>query len=417
MPVRTSIVSVLALFVLLPAVNAHGQSIVSGLDAGGAPEVSVFDFGKTGQQVASFFAYDPTFAGGVRVAAGDVHGRRRRRHRDRARAPAPGRTSRCSTARTGATGPLVLRLRPGFTGGVFVAAGDVNGDGNADIIVGAGAGARPARQGVRRRNEPALLQSFFAYDALRRRRARRRGRRERRRPRRHHHRRRPTGGAHVKVFDGVDRCLRPSSPTASFHGGVYVAAGDVNGDGKADIITGAGPGSRPARKAFDGATNAVLASFFAFDGGFNGGVRVAAGDVNGDGIADMIVAAGPGAGPHVKAFKGDDPGVLLHSFLAAAPSFNGGVFVAAGDVEHVPPTPDGKLIVLTRQVQVAFPHATELLLNAASQMEAGKVNGACGMLNAFQRRAAAQSGKQLSSAQARHFVSSAQNIASTLECR
>jgi FG-GAP repeat len=190
----------------------------------------------------------------------------------------------------------------------------------------------------------------------------------------------------------------------------------VNGDGKADIITGAGPGAGPHVKAFDGATNATLASFFAFDAGFNGGVRVAAGDVTGDGIDDLIVAAGPGGGPHVKAFKGDT-GALVHSFLAAAPSFTGGIFVAGGDVDLVTPRPDEKLTVLTNQVRVAFPHATELLLNAASQMEAGKVNGACGMLNAFQRRVAAQSGKQLSSALARHFVLSAQNIVSTLECR
>jgi len=42
-----------------------------------------------------------------------------------------------------------------------------------------------------------------------------------------------------------------------------------------------------------------LASFLAFPG-FTGGVSVAAGDVNGDKIDDIIIAAGPGAGPHVK---------------------------------------------------------------------------------------------------------------------
>lgn len=415
MPVRTSIASLLAVFGLVLAANAQGQTIVAGLDAGGAPQVSVFNVASTAEQVASFFAYAPTFAGGVRVATGDVTG-------DgvadivTGAGPGAGGHVKVFDGHTGAMVHSFFAFDPAFQGGVFVAAGDVTGDGIADIVVGADAGGGPhvkAFDGT----SLALLQSFFAYDHA------------------------FVGGvsvaagdvngdgradiitgtaagsSHVKVFDGSSsQVLASFLAYGSFQGGVYVAAGDVNGDGKADIITGAGPGAGPHVKAFDGTTNAALASFFAFDSGFTGGVRVAAGDVTGDGIADLIVAAGPGGGPHVKAFNGDT-GVLVQSFFAAAPSFTGGVFVAAGDVDRVPPTPIGKLTVLTSQVQVAFPHATELLLNAASQIETGKVIGACGMLNAFQHRAAAQSGKQLSAALARHFVLSAQNIASTLECR
>jgi hypothetical protein len=113
-------------------------------------------------------------------------------------------------------------------------------------------------------------------------------------------------------------------------GGVYIAAGDVNGDGFADIITGAGAGGSPHVKVFDGQTNSLLASFFAYDVAFTGGVRVAAGDVNDDGLADIITGAGPSGGPHVKVFDGHTS-ALLASFFAFAPSFTGGVYPAFRD--------------------------------------------------------------------------------------
>src|SRR5207244_5549205 len=91
---------------------------------------------------------------------------------------------------------------------------------------------------------------------------------------------------------------------AGFSGGVSVAAGDVNGDGRADIITGAGAGGAPHVKAFSGLDGSVLRSFFAYDAGFSGGVYVAAGDVNGDGRTDIVTGAGAGGMPHVKAFSG-----------------------------------------------------------------------------------------------------------------
>ncbi|MFX8645089.1 hypothetical protein ABTM18_20385, partial [Acinetobacter baumannii] len=73
-----------------------------------------------------------------------------------------------------------------------------------------------------------------------------------------------------------------------FTGGISVTTADINGDGVDDIITGALSGGGPHVQVFDGTDLHVLRSFFAYDPGFRGGVQVAAGDVTGDGIADII---------------------------------------------------------------------------------------------------------------------------------
>jgi hypothetical protein len=111
-----------------------------------------------------------------------------------------------------------------------------------------------------------------------------------------------------------------------FLGGVRVAAGDVNADGKADIITAPGAGGGPDIRVFSGATGAIIQEFMAYAPGFLSGVYVAAGDVNGDGYADIVTGAGERGGPHVKAFSGKD-GSLLQSFMAFSPAFAGGVRV------------------------------------------------------------------------------------------
>ncbi|MBI5037082.1 MAG: S8 family serine peptidase, partial [Candidatus Kerfeldbacteria bacterium] len=108
------------------------------------------------------------------------------------------------------------------------------------------------------------------------------------------------GGPHVRLFNtgGVLQSQFFAYAT-TFRGGVNVATGDIDGNGIYEIITGAGAGGAPHVRAFDARGNSLY-SFFAYATTFRGGVNVAAGDVNGDGVDEIITGAGAGGAPHVR---------------------------------------------------------------------------------------------------------------------
>ena len=145
----------------------------------------------------------------------------------------------------------------------------------------------------------------------------------------------------VKAFDALTGELNFARQVydSSVTGGVRVAAGDINLDGYPDVVVAPGQGG-PNLKVLDGRTGEPIAgplgSFWAFDQSFTGGVNVAVADVDGDLVPDVIVAAGPGGGPHVKVFSGRTGGVVA-SFFAYEPEFDGGISVAAADLNR-----DGK---------------------------------------------------------------------------
>jgi autotransporter-associated beta strand protein len=137
----------------------------------------------------------------------------------------------------------------------------------------------------------------------------------------------------VNVYDGTGALVRTfNAYDPAFRGGVRVASGDINHDGVPDVVTAPGPGGGPHIKVFDGVSGALLYQFFAYDAAFFGGVFVATADFQADGFADIITGAGRGGGPHVKVFRGLSV-TENASFFAYDAAFTGGVTVAGVDAK------------------------------------------------------------------------------------
>lgn len=189
----------------------------------------------------------------------------------------------------GPTGALLGSISPfgaDHTAGARVATGDVTGDGVVDVIAATGPGTSPL----------------------------------------------------VTIFDGksLTEVSRFTPYESTFTGGVFVAVGDVNGDGRDDVVTTAGDGGGPLVKVFDPEhLSEPVRSFFVYEEEFRGGATLAVGDVNGDGAADIITGAGPGGGPRVVVTSGrtDD---RLQDFFAFNNATRSGVSVAFGDVAGRP---------------------------------------------------------------------------------
>jgi len=184
----------------------------------------------------------------------------------------------------------------GFTGDVRTAVGDVDGDGIADIALVTGPGA-PTRFAVINGKDNSVMVAPMA----------------------------------------------PFAGSESFSDGATVAVGDIDGDGKAEIVITPDLGGGPRVTIFSvtGSTATVKANFFGIDDpNFRGGVRASLGDVNGDGIEDLGVSAGFGGGPRIALFNGTTllsgtPTRLVNDFFAFPgtdpASLRNGAYVAVGD--------------------------------------------------------------------------------------
>jgi hypothetical protein len=123
---------------------------------------------------------------------------------------------------------------------------------------------------------------------------------------------------------------------ASMRSGIRVAVGDVNGDGTLDVITAPGPRGPGLIKIFNGSSGAPEGQFRVSGVPTRGGLWVAAGDVGGTGAADIIVSTGAGA-PVIQVYSGLG-GQLVSRFRAdqglPRADWQGGAKVAAGDLDR-----------------------------------------------------------------------------------
>lgn len=199
-------------------------------------------------------------------------------------APATLKTADAATATAAQSGTIDLLTRTtlridgaaaGDNAGHVANAGDVNGDGRADVVIGAQKAGNNGRQ-----------LSGSAYVVF--------------------------GRASTTTIDlaalGSAGFRIDGAAAADFTGQAVAGVGDVNGDGRADVIVGA-PGADSRGRNLSGSAYVVFGKTSAAtvdlaslgDGGFRidgavaealtGGSVAGAGDVNDDGRPDLIVAA------------------------------------------------------------------------------------------------------------------------------
>lgn len=322
-PNSGSTASVGGIIVLPPPPIDLPRAFAAGADASPLNRVRVYNF--DGTRRSDIQPFDPGFFGGVRPAL--------------ARTPdgslrvvaTPGPNWFGEMRVFDATTGVQIQAFPAFpggevfTGGMYVSAGDFNNDGYDDYVLSPDQGGGPRVRIVDGKDPRITLADFFGIEDIDFRGGARTavgdvngdgvldlavaaG---------------FSGGPRIAIFDGrgILGSSAPPKLVADFfvfeqtlRNGVYITLGDLNGDGKAEVVAGGGPGGGPRVFVLDGAgvlagnTTTPIANFFAGNTDNRGGIRVSVANMDDDNKADLIVGAGTGGGSRVSVFAGKNFG-------------------------------------------------------------------------------------------------------------
>lgn len=161
------------------------------------------------------------------------------------------------------------------------------------------------------------------------------------------------GGPEVRLFDTSGTLLNSFDAYTDWWGGINVAVGDINGDGAKEIVVSTRQGGVPTVKVFDVNGNNKGWDFDAFAPGFRGGVNIAVGDIEGDGTDEIVVAPMSGGAPQVRIFGMRNGSIVpvTESFYAYDTNFRGGIALSIGDIEG-----DGIGDIITTPISGGGPH-------------------------------------------------------------